>query len=147
MARLLPLARFALPLALVAALGAACARDPARRIEAARARYSATVQSFVVRDDPEASRQQIVLDVLVEWKGGEPLPGLTLDVSMIDPGGREKARRRVYADVSRVDRGGAQVSLVLEEVPYAAGDGFSVEVRGPVPAAERGDYREFASGS
>ena len=133
-------------LALAAALAAACAQDPARRVEAARARYSATLQSFVVRDDPAAASQQIVLDVLVEWAGGEALPGITLDVSMADATGKEKAHRRVFADVSKVDRGGAQISLVLDELPYRAGDGFFVEVRVPVPAAERSEYREFGAG-
>jgi len=138
-------ARAAFPLALLLLASAACARDPARRVEAARARYSAQAQSFVVRDDPAAERQQVVLDVLVGWAGGEALPGLTFDVSMADASGREKARRRVFADVSRIDRGGAQLSLVLDDLPYAAGDGFFVEVRVPVPAAERGEYREFGS--
>ena len=30
-------------------------------------------------------------------------------------------------------------------LPYQAGDGFFVEVRAPIPAAERGDYKEFAA--
>jgi hypothetical protein len=138
--------RAAAALAFLAALTPACTGDPARSVAIARARYSATLQSFVVRDDPAAERQQVVLDVLVGWDGGEALPGLTLDISMADATGKEKAHRRVFADVSKVDRGGAQISLVLDELPYLAGDGFFVEVRTPVPAAERGDYREFAPG-
>jgi hypothetical protein len=141
-----PLVLAGVALAFAAALAAACAQDPARRVDAARARYGATLQSFVVRDDPAAASQQIVLDVLVDWSGGEALPGLTFDVSMADATGKEKAHRRVFADVSKVDRGGAQLSLVLDDLPYRAGDGFFVEVRVPVPAAERGDYREFGAG-
>jgi hypothetical protein len=133
-------------LAGVVALAAlACAGDPALRIEARRARYTATAQSFVVRDDPGAAQQQVVLDVLVGWRGGDPLPGLTVDVSMADPTGKEKEHRRAWLDVSKVDQGGAQMSVVLDDVPYQAGDGFYVEVRTPVPAAERANYREFAA--
>jgi hypothetical protein len=125
----------------------ACAGDPAARIDARRARYAVKVQSFVVRDDPGAARQQVVLDVRIDWNGGEALAGLTVDVSMADPTGKEKAHRRAWLDVSKVDQGGAQSAIVLDDVPYQAGDGFYAEVRSPVPAAERADYREFAAGS
>lgn len=131
----------ALPLAL-----AACTGDPARRIEARRAAYDATLQSYVVRDDPANSGRTFILDVLVGWQGGEPLPGLTLDVSMAAPGGAEKAHRRIWIETAGVDRGGEQITLELTDLPWEPGDGFFVEVRSPVPAAERGDYREFAAG-
>ena len=135
----------AAPVALAALVALSCAGDPALRIEARRARYTATLQSFVVRDDPGAARQQVVLDLMVGWQGGDPLPGLTADVSIADTSGKEKDHRRAWLDVTRVDQGGAQLSIVLDDVPYQAGDGFYVEVRSPVPAAERGEYREFAS--
>ena len=136
-------------LSAVALLAGACAGDPALEIERRRAAYEATLQSFVVRDDPapEAAGglgRTLVLDVGVTWRGTDPLPGLTVDVSMAGPGGEEKAHRRAWIDTSRVDRGGAQIDIELADLPWEPGDGFHVEVRSPVPAAERGAYREFA---
>jgi hypothetical protein len=131
----------ALPLAL-----AACSTDPGRQVAVRRAAYDATLQSYVVRDDPATGGRTFILDVLVGWQGGEPLPGLTLDVSMAAPGGAEKAHRRVWIETAGVDRGGEQITLELADLPWEPGDGFFVEVRSPVPAAERGDYREFAAG-
>ena len=130
----------------LAALGAACAGDPIAQLEARRARYTATVQSFVVKDEAEAGAQpKIVLDLLIEHDDtGDPLPGITLDVSMADSSGTEKARRRIWVDTSRVGPGGAQTSMELDDLPYQPGDGFFAEVRSPVPAGDRGDYREFS---
>ena len=126
-------------------LALACGGDPGSGIESRRVEYTATLQSFVVQDDPGTGTQRIVLDVLVDWAGTEPLPGLTLDVSMADPAGAEKVRRRVWIDTAQLRRGGEQLALVLDGLPWQPGDGFFVEVRTPVPAAERGEYREFAA--
>lgn len=89
-------------------------------------------------------RQAVTLDILVSLDGREALPGLTLDVTQADAGDNEKASWKIYLDVSDVLRGpGNQISYRLEDVEYEEGDGFHVEVRHPVPAAERGEYREF----
>jgi hypothetical protein len=135
--------RFLAPTLLAFAL--ACGGDPGARIESRRAEYTATLQSFVVQDDPGTGTQRIVLDVLVDWSGSDPLPGLTLDVSMADPAGAEKVRRRVWVETAQLRRGGEQLALVLDGLPWQPGDGFFVEVRTPVPAAERGEYREFGA--
>ncbi|MCM2270064.1 MAG: hypothetical protein NDJ75_08175, partial [Thermoanaerobaculia bacterium] len=103
----------------------------------------AAVTGFLVRDEPGAERPRILLDVTVRGEARPPLPGITLDVSMADGGGREKARRLVWVDTSALGPGGEQTTLTLEGLEFAPGDGFWVEVRTPVPAAERGDYREF----
>jgi hypothetical protein len=134
-----------LALLLLAAVAAgACAADPALELERQRARYSAAVGSFVVRDDPAAG-QEIILDVLVQFDGTEPLPGITLDVSVADAAGKEKASRKVWVSTQGVARGvSRQVTVKLDDVPYQPGDGFFVEVRSPIPASERGEYREFA---
>jgi hypothetical protein len=139
----LPPALFALG---VAILAVACAGDPVARLEARRARYTATVQSFVVKDEGAAAAQpQILLDLLIQHDdAGEPLPGITLDVSMADSSGNEKAHRRIWVDTTRVGPGGAQTSIQFDDLPYQPGDGFFVEVRSPVPAAERGEYKEFS---
>ncbi len=133
-------------LALALALGCGAA-NPAQRVEALRSHYDAELSGagFVVRDDPASGKREILLDVLVRWEGHERLPGITLDVSMGDATGKEKAARRVWVDTSKLDRGpGEQTTLTLTDLPYQPGDGFFVEVRSPIPAAERGDYREFA---
>ncbi len=127
--------------------GIACGGDPGDRVDRLRARYSATLGSFVVRDDPASGRQEILLDVLVQWDGREPLPGLTLDLTMADAAGREKGARKLWVDTAGLDRGpGRQLTLTVDDLPYQAGDGFFVEVRVPIPPAERGDYREFSGG-
>lgn len=130
---------------MLAAAALACAGDPSAQIESRRREYTATLQSFVVQDDPGTGGQRIVLDVLVEWSGNEPLPGLTLDVSMADPAGAEKVSRKVWIETAQLRRGGEQLALVLDDLPWQPGDGFFVEVRPSVPAAERGEYREFGA--
>jgi len=130
----------------LALLLAACAGDPILELERQRARYSATMNGFVVRDDPATGKQEIVLDVLVQFDGQDPLDGVTVDLSVADAAGREKAIRHLWVDTRGLSKGpGKQVTLTLTDLPYLPGDGFFVEVRAPIPAAERGDYREFAA--
>ncbi len=137
-----PLRRFALPLALL--IAAACAGDPVLELERQRSRYSATLGGFVVRDDPATGKQEVVLDVLVQWDGKEPLDGVTVELSVADAAGREKATRKLWVDTRGLGKGpGRQVTLTLTDLPYQAGDGFFVEVRAPIPAGERAQYREF----
>lgn len=89
-------------------------------------------------------RQDVILDILVSRQGHEELPGVTVDVTQADPEGNDKAAWKVYLDTSDLSRGpGTQMVHRLEDVDYEEGDGFFVEVRHPVPAAERGEYREF----
>ncbi|HEX6198626.1 MAG TPA: hypothetical protein VF150_00035, partial [Thermoanaerobaculia bacterium] len=88
--------------------------------------------------------QAVTLDILVSRDGRNTLPSLTLDITQVDAQERDKASWKAYLDVADVQRGpGTQVSYRLEDVEYEEGDGFHVEVRHPVPAAERGEYREF----
>jgi len=127
-------------------LGAlACAGDPIHDLDVRRARYSASLNGFLVRDEPNAERPTIVLDVTVRGDAKPPLPGLTVDVSQADGAGREKAIRRVWVDTHEVGPGGEQMTLTLDDLDYRPGDGFWVEVRGPIPPAERGEYREYAT--
>jgi hypothetical protein len=128
-----------------AALLAACAGDPARAVEARRAKYRATLSGFVVKDEPGRERPQVVLDVLVAGGAKPPLSGLTLDVSIAGADGREKTRRRVWVETATVGVSGESKAIVLDDVDYRPGDGFWVEVRTPVPPGERGDYREFGA--
>jgi hypothetical protein len=91
-------------------------------------------------------RQDAVLDILMSRKSRESLPGITVDVEQVGPEPERPVKRtyRVYLDTSEVGQGGGtQISYRLEDVDYAQGDGFHVEVRYPIPPEERGDYREF----
>jgi hypothetical protein len=91
-----------------------------------------------------AVRQTAILDILVSRKGRKGLPGLTVDITEADPKGDEKGHWRAYLDVSHVLPGAdAQISYTLHDVDYEQGDGFNVEVLHPVPAADRGEYKEL----
>ncbi len=91
----------------------------------------------------EVSRS-ILLDILVQNTGSEALPGITVDISQIDPSGQEKGSWKVFLELPNLAHGMTeQVSYVLEDADFVEGDGFHAEVRSPVPAAERGAYAEF----
>ena len=88
----------------------------------------------------------ILLDVLIQHDSPDLLAGITVDVSMADGSGTEKGAWKIWFDTATVKKANAtQYTHVLEDVPYEEGDGFFAEVRHPVPAEERGDYREFSS--
>ena len=90
----------------------------------------------------------VVLDIVIKNQNDSQLPGLTLDVSQAGAEGAEKGHWRAWVDSSKIGRGpGTQVSYTLRGVDYQQGDGFHVEVRNPVPPADRGDYREFSAAS
>lgn len=138
------------------ALAGGCVPE-AERVMAARSRYEATVNGWVVEQTPRPSEpagaveQRVLLDVLVRYQpgdSGEPLPGVTLDVSHTGPDRQEKGRRQVWVDTSKIAPGpGSQVTLTLDGLDVRPGDRFRVEVRKPIPAGERGDYREFPDAS
>ena len=89
--------------------------------------------------------QEVRLDVLIQHRSDEKLPGITLDISMVDSAEREKGHWRAWFDTSNVTKATVtQFTHILEDVGYEEGDGFFVEVRHPIPVEERGDYREFA---
>ena len=137
-------AAFATTLApiLAMALGA-CAGDPVAELEARRASYTATLGGFVVHDLPGAPKPRIELDLLVAGGSQPPLSGLTLDVALMDAEGRERHRRRAWLALERVAPQGSRHTLRIDDLDYAPGDRFAVELRSPVPASERAEYREF----
>jgi hypothetical protein len=129
-----------------------------REIAAARARHAAAADGLVVRQEPAAGggleqlKQDVELGVVVrreegddrEGSEGEPLPGITLDVDQVDATGKSKRHWRVWADTAGLQPGGEVRSVhVLEDVDYAPGDGFQVEVRQEIPEAERAEYLEW----
>jgi hypothetical protein len=88
--------------------------------------------------------RDIILDIIVRHTAEKNLPFITLDVTQADAEHHEKATYRIKVDTSDVYRGQtAQINHVLEDIPFVEGDVFSVEVRKPIPASERGEYEEF----
>lgn len=120
------------------------APDAAAGVAEAAAAPEAGPEAGLTLAEPVPVRQDAILDILVSRRSHEALPGLTVDVEQIDGQGNAKRTWRVYLDTSDVLRGpGVQVSHLIEDVDYEQGDGFFVEVRHPIPAGERADYREF----
>lgn len=91
--------------------------------------------------------KNVLFDLIVGYDGSDPLPGLTVEVSQIDPFQKEKATYRHYLELPNLRTGTTQTDFVLENIMFEDGDGFSVDLRMVVPEAERGEYREFAGGS
>ena len=141
-------AAFATTLApiLAIALGA-CAGDPVAELEARRSSYTATLGGFVVHDLPGAPKPRIELDLLVAGGSQPPLAGLTLDVALVSAEGQERHRRRVWLALDRVAPQGSRQTLAIDDLDYAPGDRFTVELRSPVPAPERAEYLEFGKSS
>jgi hypothetical protein len=122
----------------------ACSTDPVTRIEQLRSRYSASLGGFVVRDLPESGHQEVIVDVLLRWDGTEPLSGVTLDLSLVDARGELKAARKLWVETQGWLKGETrQQAFTFSDLNYVEGDGFYVELRTPVPASERSQYREF----
>ena len=96
----------------------------------------------VSRGKGAPARQEILLDILVRRDGRDSLDGLALDLSVAGSGGAEGPAlgRHLRDRQSRV-----QVTATVADLDYQPGDGFHVEVRHPIPVAERGDYREFGA--
>lgn len=92
----------------------------------------------------EPAMATVLLDFLIHNEGSGTLDGITVDLTIADPGGNEKERRLLWVDTTGLTKGSQrQVAHELTDVAYTEGDGFHVEVRHPIPMEERGDYREF----
>lgn len=159
--------------ALLVVVGCA-AKSPVEQLVENRSRYEAEVNSFFVDEvpveaelpmeeptegEPEGEpaeegevmemapvevKQRATLDLLVRHDSAEKLPGITIDLIMVDADRNEKGRWLVWVDTSKVERANpTQYEHVLEDLDYVEGDGFTAEVRRPIAESERGDYREF----
>lgn len=120
--------------------------EPAAAAPEAAAGAVEPEDGIVVEDLPLGPvLQDVTLDLLVRNDNvADRLPGLTLDIALVDAAGNEKDRRLVWIDTSGIARGpGVQLSHDLEDVELAEGDTFHVEVRSPVPPEDRADYAEF----
>jgi hypothetical protein len=128
-----------------------------------RSQYEASLSGFTVvqkpRQEPRippgaaaaAIDQDVVLDLAVNRGAGDAddtgLPGITVDVTQLDAAGREKRRWRIWVDTAGLVKGStAEAHPEVKDVDYRPGDRFAAEVRGEVPPAERGEYREFPGG-
>lgn len=94
---------------------------------------------------PVAMRQDVRLDILLQHDSPEKLPGITLDIFMVDAGEVEIANWKVWVETADLPKAtGTQFTRLLEDIDYEEGYQFSVEVRHPIPVEERSAYREFA---
>ncbi len=165
----------ALLLPMVALLLTACApKSPEEKVAQLRTYYKARLIGFIVEAEPvleepaeepmegtegepgegEAMesaettvpiRQNVTLDILLQHDSPEKLPGITLDIEMVDSNKERKNAWKLWVDTSELPKAtGIQFVHVLENLDYEEGDGFSVEVTSPVPPEERAQYREFS---
>ena len=139
---------------------------PEEEIDLARSHFEVQLTSWTVIQEPAAPDQsaegevsadsvaepievvtEILLDILVSMDVDDPgLEGVTIDLTQVDSEMNEKARHTLWIEKPPTSRAtGSQLARTLENVDYAPGDMFHVEVRVPVPADQRSEYREFDS--
>jgi hypothetical protein len=146
----------------------------AEDIAEARTRYVAALDGFMVRQkpvpgaDPSTApqlEQDVTLDLMIRrqtspspprmwarrsrtWTGETPegLPGITLDVDQVDAAGKSRRHWRVWVETAGLAPGREiRAEKVLDDVDFAPGDGFRVEVRHNISAAERAQYAEWGA--
>ncbi len=89
--------------------------------------------------------EKVRLDILIQHRSDVRLPGITVDVTMVDSNEQQKGHWLVWFDTSEVTKATVtQFTHILEDVGYEEGDGFFAEIRHPIPEEERSDYREFS---
>jgi hypothetical protein len=125
----------------------------AQEIAAARTRYVAAPDGFVVRQEPVAGgglTQDVDLGLTLRRAAesddadGEALPGVTVDVDQVDAAGKSKRSWRVWVDTAGLAPGGELRKVqMLEHVDFVPGDGFRIEVRQTIPEVDRAAYREW----
>ncbi len=95
--------------------------------------------------EPE-TRQEILLDIIVQHDSNEALPGITLDLEMVDAQGDVKKHWRKWVETEGLPKANQkQVTETLVDVGYEEGDGFNVEIRSDISPEERTEYKEFAA--
>ena len=95
--------------------------------------------------EPVPVVQKVMLDILIQHDSAEKLPGLTVDISMVDGQGNDKGYWQVWFDTADIVKATpTQFTHILEDVGYVEGDGFFAEVRQSIPASEYGAYKEFS---
>jgi len=95
--------------------------------------------------DEDSASDTVLFDVIVQFDGDEPLPGVTLDITQADPFEQEQDHRRYWIDTADYHDGSfEQLTFELGGFDVEEGDVFSVDIRSSVPPEERAEYREFA---
>ena len=90
-------------------------------------------------------RQNVRIDILLQHQSPEKLPGITLDIEMVDSNKVQKNSWKLWVDTAELPKAtGTQFVHLLEDADYVEGDGFDVEVRSPVPPEERAEYKEYS---
>ncbi len=103
-------------------------------------------ESGEIAAPPEPTGYDVTVDILVSNRNSESLSQLTIDVIHTDGERNEKGRYQVTIDASGITKGGnSQVAHTLKNIPFVDGDGFTTEVRNPVPAGEKSKYPELAN--
>ena len=88
---------------------------------------------------------EIILHLLVRFKGTEALPGITVEVTRRDPFGKEHEPTLHWIETAGMTKSDVeQVDLAFEAPDFEEGDGYSVFLRSVVPPEDYGKYREFA---
>lgn len=96
-------------------------------------------------DEPGPKTADVLLHLLVQFSGEEPLPGITVEVTQTDRSGGAKPPTRHWVETGGITGDEVkQVDLQLESIAYEDGDAFSVTLRQNIPAVDREQYREFA---
>ena len=99
-----------------------------------------------MEEEPVAPRGvDILLDLIVQHDMDDALPGITVDIEMVDPELNPKGSWRVYIETAGLPKANQkQVTHVLEATDWEEGDAFSATIVSGVPA-DLGEYREFAT--
>jgi len=87
--------------------------------------------------------QDVLFDLVVLFKGDEPLDGLTVDVTQAGADRVDKAVYRQWIDTKGLIKGDTGQRNFVLSVPVAEGDAFSVALAAGIPA-DLGQYPEFA---
>ena len=96
-------------------------------------------------DGMATAKHEVLFDLIVQFDGNDPLPGVTVEITHADPFEKEKGSFRHYLETGPMVKSETkQLSFTVPDLDFVDGDLFSVDIRGHVPPEERGEYREFA---
>jgi hypothetical protein len=88
--------------------------------------------------------KNVLLDLVVYFRGRKSLKGITVDVTHADAAQQEKATYRQYVETAGMINGDTrQIDFLLEGLTVEEGDAFAVGLAEGIPA-DLGQYREFS---
>lgn len=125
------------------AVASAMTAEAAQAAEGSEAEEGEEAMEEVEPESP--ALPEVILHLLVRFKGDEALPGITVEVTRQDPFGKEHEPTLHWIETAGMTKSDvSQVDLKLEEADFEEGDAFSVLLRSVVPPEERAGYREYA---